>query len=218
MQLMLRRFAKDARGVAAIEFAVLVPLLLLVFLAVVELSNFIMQNRRAHQAATLAAEFLSRDGDNLLRVSERHVVEDIWMIVNPTAHLATVPRAGQWANGYSRALSSIAFEDEEDCEAEDCPIVPKVEWSFVFQDIISNPVYVRCDVDVVANGAGIDGEKIQEGFVGRAPVVVADFTYPYIPIFQGWLFPTLELHARAARKTRNGVMLDHESDEFVTRC
>jgi uncharacterized membrane protein len=119
-------FGSDQTGVAATEFALTVPILLVMFGAVVELSSFTMQSRRASQAATLAAEFLSRDGDSVLRVAERHIVEDIWMIVNPTAHLATTPRDGAWANGYSRAMASVSFAPDPSCQLQECPYLPEV--------------------------------------------------------------------------------------------
>ncbi|WP_137151017.1 TadE/TadG family type IV pilus assembly protein [Devosia sp. FKR38] len=215
---LIRRLARDHRAVAATEFALVIPLLLIVFMGVVELSNYIMQSRRAHQAAIQVAEFLSRDGDNMLTVAERHVAEDIWMIVNPTAHLATTPRDDQWANGYSRAFASASFVPDPDCKIAPCSLVPKVLWSFRYEDIISNPVYTHCKLDIVDNTTALSGENIRAGLVGAAPVVVVDLTYPYFPLLQGWLFPSLELHVNAVRKMRNGVILDHVSDQFVTRC
>ncbi|MGP1680542.1 MAG: TadE/TadG family type IV pilus assembly protein [Burkholderiales bacterium] len=214
----MRRLVRDERAVAATEFALLVPILIIILVAVIELSNFAMQSRRAHQAVVLAADFLSRDGDNSLSISERQIVEDIWMIVNPTAHLATTPRDDIWANGYSRALSSVTFEKAIDCHLSDCPLLPNVQWSFLFQDIIRNPVFTHCDLDVVSNDTALDGTNIRQGVVGNAPVVIVDFTYPYIPLFQGWLFPTLELHVNAVRKTRNAVPLGKQLDQWVTQC
>lgn len=214
---MIGRFRECRDGVAATEFALIVPLLLVVLLSVVELCNFTLQSRRAQQAVILAAEFMSRDGNNVLSVGERHVVEDIWMIVNPTAYAATVPRDEQWANGYSRALSSVTFENEDDCEDDDCSLVAEVQWSFLFADMINHPVSVSCNAEI-SDSNKMDGANIPEGFSGRAPIVVADFTYPYFPLIEGWLFPAIELHVNAVRKTRNAVALQTETDGFVTRC
>lgn len=218
MRSLIARFITDRSGVGATEFALIVPILLVVFAGLVEVSSFAMQSRRAYQAANLAAEFLSRDGDNVLRIAERHIVEDIWMIVNPTAHLATTPRDGQWANGYSRAMASVGFVEEPTCHAAPCPLLPEVDWRFLYQDVISAPIYIHCDLEIVENSDPLDGNSIREGVVGRAPVVIVDFTYPYIPLLQGWFFPTSELHVNAVRKTRNGVLLTHEPDNLVQQC
>lgn len=214
----VKRFLFCQGGVAATEFALLVPLLLVLLLGTIELSNFSLQSRRAHQAAVLAAEFMSRDGDNFLSVSERHIVEDIWMITNPTAYLARVPRDGLWANGYSRAFASVEFAPDASCKTAGCPLLPKPRWTFVYADIITRPVSTACTLDIVSNTTPLDGTNIREGVVGRAPVVVADLTYPYLPLLQGWLFPPLELHVNAVRKTRNGSLLQFETDDFTTAC
>lgn len=218
MRSLVGRFISDTRGVGATEFALVVPVLIILFVGVLEVSNFAMQNRRAHQAATLAAEFLSRDGDNVLQVAERHVVEDIWMIANPTAHLARTPRDGQWANGYSRAMASVTFAEDPDCDLAPCPMLPEVDWTFLYGDIISSPVSTHCELEVVDNNAPLDGYSIREGVVGKAPVVIVDFTYPYIPLMQGWFFGTSELHVNAVRKTRNGIPLAHAADTLVQQC
>lgn len=218
MRSLILKFLADRSAVGATEFALVFPVLLIVFAGLIEVSNFALQNRRAYQAATLAAEFLSRDGDNVLRTAERHVVEDIWMIANPTAYLATTPREGQWANGYSRAIASVGFAEEPTCQATQCPLLPEVDWSFLYQDVISAPVYIHCDLEIVGNSDPLDGHSIREGVVGRAPVVIVDFTYPYIPLLQGWFFGTSELHVNAVRKTRNGALLAHDPDSLVQRC
>lgn len=214
----LKQFLTERGGVAATEFALLVPLLLTLLLGTIEFANFSLQNRRAHQAAVLAAEFLSRDGDNMLSVAERNIVEDIWMITNPTAHLARVPRDGQWANGYSRALASVEFAPAPLCKLSNCPLLPKPRWTFLYGDIITKPIYTHCKLDIVPNSAVLDGTNIHAGVVGRAPVVIADLTYPYLPLVQGWFFPPLELHVNAVRKTRNGALLQFETDYYAKSC
>lgn len=49
-----RQFARDSRGVAAVEFALLLPILMLLYFGVVELTQGIMaQQRTSHVAATV---------------------------------------------------------------------------------------------------------------------------------------------------------------------
>lgn len=213
----LKRFFKDIRGAAAVEFAFVIPIFITLFFGVVEYSKYSMESRRAEMAVDFAAEYLSRDGDGTLEVAERHVVEDIWMIMNPTSYLATELRDGLWANGYSRALASVRFEKQSGC-SENCAYEPKVVWSFLFQDVVQNPVSIQCELKVVPNADSLDGSNIRQGATGRAPVVIADFTYPYKPLLEGWLLPAIDLHVSAVKRTRNGAVLDHVSDWLVKRC
>ncbi|MDZ7603788.1 MAG: TadE/TadG family type IV pilus assembly protein [Hoeflea sp.] len=213
----LTRLAAHTGGAAALEFAFVIPIFIILFFGAVEFSKYTMESRRAEMAVDFAAEYLSRDGDGILQVAERHVVEDIWMIMNPTAYLATELRDGQWANGYSRALASVRFEKKSGCSTN-CTYEPKVVWSFLYQDVVEKPVSVKCALKVVPNTAALDGSNIRQGVTGRAPVIIADFTYPYKPLLEGWLLPATELHVNAVKRTRNGAVLDHVPDWAVTRC
>lgn len=212
-----KRFASDTGGVAALEFALVIPIFIILFFGAVEFSKYTMESRRAAMAVDFAAEYLSRDGDGMLQNSERHVVEDIWMIMNPTSYLATELRDGQWANGYSRAFASVRFEKTSGC-INNCAYEPKVLWSFLDPDVVENPVSVQCELEVVANTTRLDGSNIREGSTGRAPVIIADFTYPYKPLLEGWLLPATELHVHAVKRTRNGAALDHVPNNLVKRC
>ncbi len=211
------RLLRDRRGVAAIEFALVLPIFITLFFGVVELCNYNLQSRRASMAVNFAAEYLSRDGNNELAVGERHVVEDIWMITNPTAYLATQARDGNWANGYARALASVRFVPKPGCKTN-CEYAPQPVWTFLYGDVVKEPVSVACKLDIAANSADISGSTIRTGATGRSPVVIADFTYPYKPMLEGWLLPSVELHVRAIRRTRSGMLLEHVPDDFVTRC
>jgi Flp pilus assembly protein TadG len=57
----LRRFANDARGVAAVEFAMIAPLLLLLYFGVVELTQGAMTEQRAAHTASTIADLVAQD-------------------------------------------------------------------------------------------------------------------------------------------------------------
>ena len=124
---------------------------------------------------------------------------------------------GLWANGYSRALASVRFNKETGC-GTDCGYEPEVLWSFLVNDTVANPVSTACELAVVPNTTALDGSSIRKGWTGRSAVVIADFTYPYKPLLEGWILPARELHVNAVKRTRNGVALEHVADTNVTRC
>jgi len=55
-----RRWRGDARGVAAIEFAMIVPIMFVMFVGAVELSQAITVDRRVTQVASSAADLVAR--------------------------------------------------------------------------------------------------------------------------------------------------------------
>jgi Flp pilus assembly protein TadG len=56
-----RRFANDARGVAAVEFALIAPLLLLLYFGVVELTQAAMTEQRAAHTASTIGDLVAQD-------------------------------------------------------------------------------------------------------------------------------------------------------------
>lgn len=71
----LKRFAKDERGVSAIEFALVAPILIMMYLALTELTLGMMASRRtAHLAATIGD--LAAQSESLTMSN----ISDLWDI------------------------------------------------------------------------------------------------------------------------------------------
>jgi Flp pilus assembly protein TadG len=76
----LRRFKGDNGGVAAIEFAMIVPLMIMMFVGAVEFSQAITVDRRVSQVASSTADLIARtktmtttDMDGVMQVVEQLV-------------------------------------------------------------------------------------------------------------------------------------------------
>lgn len=216
---LLKKFRRDKKGVAAVEMALIFPVFLAFFFSMAEFANYNMQERRAKLSVELAAEFMSRDPDGQMSRWERLTLLDIWMVVNSTSYLADTPRSGGWANGYSRGLASVDFvKKNPSCTGLDCEYEPDVQWSFMFRDIIQNPVQTKCDLTVVGDRTKLNGSNIPKGVVGRSPVVIADFVYKYQPLASTRLFPSKEIHVNAIRQVRGTNPLENLSQDWLTRC
>jgi Flp pilus assembly protein TadG len=57
---LLRRWQTDTRGVAAVEFALIAPIMVMMFVGAVELSQVITVDRRVTQVASSAADLVAR--------------------------------------------------------------------------------------------------------------------------------------------------------------
>lgn len=60
---LVRRLIRDNRGVAAVEFALLLPVLLLLLSGIIELSNFLMAERRLLEAGNSVADLVGQSTD-----------------------------------------------------------------------------------------------------------------------------------------------------------
>jgi Flp pilus assembly pilin Flp len=78
VQKRFRRFVRDARGSAAVEFAYLVPVILLMLIGTVEVSRALMIDRRFGLATSMVADLVGRE--------EAVTAADVNAIYNIVAH------------------------------------------------------------------------------------------------------------------------------------
>jgi Flp pilus assembly protein TadG len=62
IRLSIRGFAKNRDGAAALEFALLLPLFLVLYLCVIEFTQAFMVQRRSHHSASMMADIVSQSG------------------------------------------------------------------------------------------------------------------------------------------------------------
>ncbi len=61
----LRKFANSADGVAAVEFALIVPIMVTLFMGAVEMSQAVTANRRVTQVGSAAGDLVARFNNNI---------------------------------------------------------------------------------------------------------------------------------------------------------
>lgn len=198
------------RGIAALEFVLIFPVYITIFFAVAELGYYKTVDRRAQISVDFAAEFMSRDNDNILTTEEVWIMEDLWQIVNVTSFFNTGGDAYANSRGnYARAFSSIGFDKlPAGCAPEDCVYEPSVDWTFLGHQGISSPKRRTCQQRMVENSERLDETTLPKAVAGRSALAVADFTYKYNPILDLGLIHEMEKHVIAIRKTRGGMTID----------
>jgi len=83
-----RHLVRDARGVAAVEFALIAPLLLLLYFGVVELTQAAMTEQRAAHTASAIADLVAQDSSiTSAQVTDIFSVGATLMYPYPTASL-----------------------------------------------------------------------------------------------------------------------------------
>lgn len=209
------------RGIAALEFVMIFPLYITIFFAVTELGYYKTVDRRAQFAVDFAAEFMSRDDDNILTTEEIWVMEDLWQIVNVTSFFNTGGDAYANSRGkYARAFSSIGFDKlPAGCAPEECMYEPSVDWTFLAHQGVSSPKRRTCQQRLIENSGRLDETTLPKAVAGRSAIAVADFTYKYKPILDLGLINEMEKHVISIRKTRGGDTMDTSgSSGHYIRC
>lgn len=209
----LQTLRKAQDGVAAIEFALVFPIILTIFYGVAEILNYNLQQRRGKMAIDYGVEFMSRDDDNVMTGIERMNALDIWAIVNPTANAASdTSTNNRRARGYSRSFADVEFTPTPaGCSGSACTYEPNVIWTFYWygRAETEKPVQIQCELDVVANDMTLDGRRIPEGVLGRSALVMGHYTFRYKPLLKHRFMEAHDVSVHAIRKTRGATALQH---------
>ena len=108
---LLRRFGKDRKGVAAVEFALIAPAMILLYCGLVELCQAIIADRKTNHVASAVGDLVSQaDTVNISDLSDIFTIANTIMSPFPTSSLQirvtslTANAAGtpvvDWSRGY----------------------------------------------------------------------------------------------------------------------
>lgn len=106
----LSRFRKSTSGLAAIEFAFILPVMVTMFLGVVEVSNYVMAARRVANVSATAADLVAQD--TLITNSEMTDIMGVMNVLiapmNPSDASFVITSVQQDTNGVNRVMWSEA--------------------------------------------------------------------------------------------------------------
>jgi Flp pilus assembly protein TadG len=83
MMRMLGKFARETRGVAAIEFALIVPFVILVYLGMFDITSLITVNRKVTYSTSVIADLVTQNNTNVLRNQLTDYYNAAEMVMDP---------------------------------------------------------------------------------------------------------------------------------------
>ena len=173
------RFARDSKGVAAIEFAYIAPILLVMLMATFELSRAISIDRRLNSVSAMASELVARE-EQVAAGDLKNIYRSLNHVMEPYDDNSLVVRLIQVRTDLNGAT--------------------KVEWSSeinstAVQDAGNSPLpapYSQCST------YNIDAELKQNG----SRVVVGEVGYNYQPIFGNFVFGDFSLEGLKTKRNQ----------------
>lgn len=178
---LLSSFRRDIAGVAAVEFAYIAPILLVMVMATFELSRAVSIDRRLNSVSAMASELVAReeqvDGEDL-----KNIYRALNHVMKPYNDNSLIVRLTQVRTNTSGST--------------------QVEWSAEINSVMvdtngsgSSPTtpYGSCST------YAIDSELQQKG----SRVIVAEVGYNYQPVFGNFIYR--DFNFDDLKKTRNDV-------------
>lgn len=185
----LRKLRQDKSGVAAIEFALMLPVLVALFIGCVEVTFKIWSTQKAEKLAVTLADVVAQ--------AQEVKVDDLDALVGAVDKIMDPFPFGNDGVVY---ISSVYLPQPEEGEELGDPIV---NWQF------------KKGSFAAASKIGSDGSNatLPEGFelAERDNVIVAEVFYKYTPIAPGVMFDANTIYRRAFFKPRLGALTDDPS-------
>lgn len=152
---------RDDSGIAAIEFAMIAPLLLLMLFGITDVANYFAVDRKVSQVAQTVSDLTSR---NSLPISETDITNYFTI-------------AGAMVTPYDKnVLKTTIHQVYLDPNSK----TAKVVWSRGSAPITRNTVY--------SVPAGLVGKDASGNWLANQYLIVGDVSYNYVPTI-GWVLP-----------------------------
>jgi Flp pilus assembly protein TadG len=192
---------RDRRGVAALEFALLAPVLVVIALSLYDVTNAVITwwqlSSAADAIARIATSFAAQpDNTNVITTTQARTASTAVYAAVPA--LTTAP-----ASRYGVVISSIVMTPTVLGCTNNCSYVAHTAWSAVLQGVATaRPCGTLAP-------AAADGQPPSTGALPpdaftAAPLVVVDVTYNLTPVFNTLFGAGLHLMETAYMATRTG--------------
>ncbi len=170
----LAGFRHNRKGVAAVEFAMLLPFILLVYFGTVETTQAVMASRKATIAARTIADLVAQqaNGTSLTDAQANEVLSSASSIMSPFASTKLAVTVSS-INIATNATTGI--------------VEAKPIWTLTANGGVARPCQVLTSV---SNTTTPTSTNLPSGIYTPGPVVVADVVFTYQPTFGSSLLNT----------------------------
>ncbi len=152
---LLRNLSKRTEGVAALEFALIAPIMIALFIGVVEMSQAVTANRRVTQVGSATGDLVARVKDNIKDTDVLDIMKVGSYLLNPFA------------------VNTLAVDVRVVGSSSTDATATKVEWICTYNGSSPSAISCSCPKTPYAIPAGLVG---QGDFV-----VISTVTYGYKP-------------------------------------
>lgn len=181
-------FVRDEIGMAVVEFALIFPVLLLLLLALVEVSNLVTANRRLQVVANAMAQMITQSSTGVVNYVDIQFAVNSTMVLFPLVLSDSAQKGISWGNDISVTISSIVFSLQNSQCTSNCIYNANVAWSGGGQ---RRP----CNFNLTASNdtAAPSLTTLPTDVYGPGSLVVADIVYNYTPSIWPNVLPTIRL-------------------------
>lgn len=229
----LHRFMRAERGVAAIEFAVILPILLVLLLTGIQLVLYINASRKVGQVARSISQMISQvkppDNSSTATVNalDLHFGYDATMVIFPYLLNDAKRQNVAWWRNIAINFASIAFTKttgtcSDPADQSNC-YVANVVWTSTGTSQPYGQMYRPCVVPQLPtdNTATPNPALLPRSVYGPASLIVIDVVFKFTPTFGVGFLPTLTISRSAYVQPRYATLINYDTtsnDGIASKC
>lgn len=185
-----KRFSDDVRGIAAVEFAFIAPILLVMLIGAVEITRAVSINKRVSVVTSMIADLVARE--------TKLTGDDVKAI-------------------YDIAAQVMAPFDASDLKLSIIPVMSAADdagKTLVYPSTANRPSYNNGKLF-----AKCAAYALESGMLGKKEsVVVVESSYAFTPLFLGYVMGGHEWTEKAFAKPRKSMCVAFDGDTCTSSC
>lgn len=217
-------FPPDKAGVAAIEFAFLVPIMLLLSLGGFDLGRFVMATEQVGMTAYYIAQMISEAplstsatiaGDGTVASADLQFYHDAAMVIFPDVLSDSAAQGIPWSQDIGITMTSIKFKATPTGCTTSCSYVPQVVWSGG-----THPRVCGGTITAAADASTPSSTTLPTDMFGSGSLIVVDITYTFRPYVGSQFLPSFPIARSFYIAPRNVPTVEYSggTSGFATAC
>lgn len=230
---LLRRFLRAEGAVAAIEFALIVPILLLLLLAGIQIVLYINASRKVAQVARSISQMISQakpptnSSTATVNAQDLHFSYDSTMVIFPFVMGDAKRQNVSWWADISINYASIAFTQTSatcnDPTDQSACYTANVVWTSTGTAQPYGTNYRPCTPAQLPadNTAPPSRSTLPRSVFGPASLIVIDVVFNFTPTFGAKFVPSVKIARSAYVQPRYATLVNYDttnSDGIATKC
>jgi hypothetical protein len=216
-------FVRQRRAASTVEFAFLVPAVLLLLLMSFDTGRYVLATERIQEVANSVAEMLSqtavaaspvvpmKSGDGVVQNNDLHYYSDSAMVTYPDV-LAVANNTGTyWWQLLNVQMTSVKFNATPAGCTSSCTYKPTVMWTTGAR---------TCGTTLTAatDTSLYSPSTLPADVFGPGSIIVVDVSYTFTPTFGAAYMPSISIERSAFMPPRNVPYVESQATSMAPPC
>jgi hypothetical protein len=216
-------FIQRQRGASTVEFAFLMPVMLILMLAGFDTGRYVLATERIQEVANSVAEMLSQTdtailpivpilkSDGVVQDSDLHFYFDSAMATYPDVLVVANNTGTYWWQLLTVQMTSIKFNATPSGCTTSCTYKPTVLWTTGSRSCGST-------ITAVGDTSAYSPTTLPQDVYGPGSIIVVDVSYTFAPTLGAAYMPSISIERSAYMAPRNVPYVESQATSMAPPC